>query len=70
MRVNIVKTPNGAIGGIWLSHLQVGQVYNLAKEIAEALIIQGFAIEERRWGERRKINRPESGRRQSDRSRS
>lgn len=67
MRVTIVSKPRGAIRGMWLASLQVGQTYNLQAEIARDLILEGYAIEERRWGERRKTPRAESpGRRRDD----
>ena len=67
MRVTIISKPIGAVRGMWLVSLQVGQTYNLQTEIARALIQNGYAIEERRWGDRRKVPRPESpGRRSTD----
>jgi hypothetical protein len=68
MRVTIINKPAGAIGGMWLQRLQVGQTYNLSPEIATALIMQGYALKENRWGERRQTPRPDSpGRRRADR---
>jgi hypothetical protein len=47
--------------------LQVGQTYNLKDDVARALVLNGYAIEERRFGERRRVRRVESpGRRQTD----
>lgn len=67
MRVTIVIRPMGAANGMWLDRLQVGQTYNLQESIARDLILRGYAIEERRWGERRKTPRPDSpGRRYDD----
>ena len=67
MRVTITTKPIGAVRGMWLVSLQVGQTYNLKDDVARALILNGYAIEERRFGERRRIRRDESpGRRQSD----
>jgi hypothetical protein len=60
MRVTIVTRPRGAIRGMWLASLQVGQTYNLQKAIAQELILEGYAIEEHRMGERRKPPRPDS----------
>jgi hypothetical protein len=67
MRVIIINKPAGAIGGMWLQRLQVGQTYNLNPEIGKDLIMQGYALKENRWGERRQMPRPDSpGRRRSD----
>jgi hypothetical protein len=67
MRVTIISKPLGAVRGMWLVSLQVGQTYSLADEVARALIMSGHAIEERRWGERRKVRRHDSpGRRYTD----
>lgn len=67
MRVTITAKPTGAVRGMWLVSLQVGQTYNLREDVARALIVNGYAIEERRWGERRKVRRAESpGRRATD----
>ena len=67
MRVTIVNKPTGAFGGMWLQRLQVGQTYNLDPDIAKNLILQGYALKENRWGERRRTPRPESpGRRRTD----
>lgn len=67
MRVTITIKPLGAVRGMWLTSLQVGQTYNLNDDVARALILNGYAIEERRWGERRKERRPQSpGRRHTD----
>lgn len=67
MRVTIISRPRGAIGGMWLEVLQVGQTYNLKTEIARVLVREGWALEERRWGERRRTPRPDSpGRRHED----
>jgi hypothetical protein len=67
MRVTITTKPIGAVRGMWLVSLQVGQTYNLTDDVARALILSGYAIEERRWGERRRTRRTDSpGRRQTD----
>jgi hypothetical protein len=67
MRVIIVNKPTGAIHGMWLQRLQVGHTYNLEPEIAMNLIMQGYALKENRWGERRQEPRPGSpGRRRTD----
>ena len=67
MRVNITTKPMGAVRGMWLVSLQVGQTYNLQEDVARALIVSGHAIQERRSGERRKIRRPDApGRRRED----
>lgn len=67
MRVTVITKPIGAVRGMWLTSLQVGQTYNLKDDIARALILNGYAIEERRFAQRRKTFRPESpGRRQTD----
>ena len=67
MRLTITIKPLGAVRGMWLTSLQVGQTYHLNDDVARALILGGYAIEERRWGERRKVVRPESpGRRRTD----
>jgi hypothetical protein len=67
MRVTIVRRPEGAVGGMWLASLQVGQTYNLTEGVAGDLILEGFAIQERRRQERRQARRPESpGRRRDD----
>ena len=67
MRVTITTRPIGAVRGMWLTSLQVGQTYNLKDDIARAVILNGYAIEERRWGERRRVRRPDSpGRRHTD----
>lgn len=67
MRVTITTKPTGAVRGMWLVSLQVGQTYNLQDDIARALILNGYAIEERRWGERRRVRRVDSpGRRRTD----
>jgi hypothetical protein len=66
MRVTITRKPVGAVRGMWLVSLQVGQTYNLKDDVARALL-NGFAIEEHRFGERRRARRDESpGRRQTD----
>ena len=67
MRVTITTKPTGAVRGMWLVSLQVGQTYNLQDDIAKALVLNGYAIEERRWGERRRLKRADSpGRRRTD----
>ena len=67
MRVTVITKPIGAVRGMWLTSLQVGQTYNLKDDIARALILNGYAIEERRFGQRRKTFRPDSpGRRHGD----
>lgn len=67
MRVTIMTKPIGAVRGMWLVSLQVGQTYNLKDDVAKALILNGYAIEERRWGERRRARRPDApGRRRAD----
>ena len=67
MRVTITTKPIGAVRGMWLVSLQVGQTYNLKDDVAKALVLNGYAIEERRFGERRRERREESpGRRQTD----
>lgn len=67
MRVTITTKPLGAVRGMWLTSLQVGQTYNMNVDVARALILNGYAIEERRWGERRKERRPQApGRRHTD----
>ena len=67
MRVTIMTKPIGAVRGMWLVSLQVGQTYDLKDDVARELILNGYAIEERRWGERRRVRRHESpGRRRSD----
>jgi hypothetical protein len=67
MRVTITRKPEGAVGGVWLASLQVGHTYNLGSDVASNLILERYAIEERRWGDRRKARRPESpGRRHDD----
>jgi hypothetical protein len=67
MRVTIMTKPIGAVRGMWLVSLQVGQTYNLKDDVARALVLNGCAIEERRWGERRKVSREDSpGRRRTD----
>ena len=65
--MTIIRKPQGAVGGMWLASLQIGQTYNLGPEIAHALVLRRDAYEERRLGERRKIPRPDSiGRRRDD----
>ena len=65
--MTIIRKPQGAVGGMWLATLQIGQTYNLRPEIAHALVLKGDAFEERRWGERRKSLRSDSvGRRRDD----
>ena len=67
MRVTITSKPVGAVRGMWLVSLQVGQTYNLKDDVAEALVMNAYAIEERRFGERRRACRDEAlGRRQTD----
>jgi hypothetical protein len=67
MRVTITSKPIGAVHGMWLVSLQVGQTYNLQDDVARALVLNGYAIEERRFGERRRARRDDSpGRRQTD----
>ena len=67
MRVTITAKPTGAVRGMWLMSLQVGQTYDLDDDVSRALILNGYAIEERRWAERRSVRRPESpGRRRTD----
>ena len=67
MRVNITTKPMGAVRGMWLVSLQVGQTYNLQDDVARALIANGYAIHERRSIERRKLRRPDTpGRRRDD----
>ena len=59
----------GAVRGMWLVSLQVGQTYNLKDDVARALVLNASAIEEHRFGERRRARRDEApGRRQTDRS--
>jgi len=67
MRVNITTKPTGAVRGMWLVSLQVGQTYNLQDDVARALIVNGYAIQERRSEERRKLRRTDApGRRRDD----
>lgn len=67
MRVTITRKPQGAVSGMWLASLQIGQTYNLRPDIAHALVLKGDGFEERRWGERRKTVRSDSvGRRRED----
>lgn len=67
MRVTILSKPVGAVRGMWLVSLQVGQTYNLKDDVAKALVLSGYAIEERRFGERRRTRRAEPpGRRHAD----
>ena len=67
MRVTILSKPVGAVRGMWLVPLQVGQTYNLKDDVAKALVMTGYAIEERRFGERRRAPRVEPpGRRLAD----
>jgi hypothetical protein len=67
MRITITTKPTGAVRGMWLVSLQVGQTYNLQDDIAKALVLNGYATEERRWGERRRVPRADSpGRRRTD----
>lgn len=67
MRVTITSKPVGAVRGMWLVSLQVGQTYNLKDEVARALVVNGYAIEEQRFGDRRRVRRAEApGRRQTD----
>src|SRR5438105_2861318 len=58
MRVTIIKKPIGTIEDMWVPRLDVGQTYNLNPGIAERLVLQGYALWENRWGERRKTPRP------------
>jgi hypothetical protein len=67
MRVTITTKPVGAVRGMWLVSLQVGQIYNLKDDVAKALVLNGYAIEERRFGDRRRLERQDPpGRRQTD----
>ena len=67
MRVTITSKPIGAVRGMWLVSLQVGQTYNLKDDVARALVLNGYAVEERRFGERRRVRREDSpGRRHTD----
>ena len=67
MRVTITTKPTGTVRGMWLVSLQVGQTYTLEDDVSRALILNGYAIEERRSGERRKVRRLHSpGRRRTD----
>jgi hypothetical protein len=67
MRVTIMTKPLGAVRGTWLISLQVGQTYKLKDDVARELILNGYAIEERRFGERRRVRRQDSpGRRHTD----
>lgn len=67
MRVTITSKPVGAVRGMWLVSLQVGQTYNLKDDVAKALVMNAYAIEERRFGERRRMSRDKApGRRQMD----
>jgi hypothetical protein len=67
MRVTIITKPAGAVRGLWLMSLQVGLTYNLKDDVARALILNGHAIEERRFADRRRARRQESpGRREID----
>ena len=67
MRVTITSKPIGAVRGMWLVSLQVGQTYNLKDDVAKALVLNGYAVEERRFGERRRVRREEApGRRHND----
>jgi hypothetical protein len=67
VRVTITSKPIGAVRGMWLASLQVGQTYNLKDDVARALVLNGYAIEERRFGERRRVRRADSpGRRRTD----
>jgi hypothetical protein len=67
MRVTITTKPTGAVQKVWLVPLEVGRTYALEDDVSRALILNGYAIEERRWAERRRVRRPESpGRRSTD----
>jgi hypothetical protein len=66
MRVTIIRKPEGAVSGMWLGTLQMGQTYNLRPDVASALVVKGFGIAERRWGDRRKTPRDESHGRRAD----
>lgn len=67
MRVTMMTKPLGAVRGLWLISLQVGLTYNLKDDVARELILNGCAIEERRFCERRRVRRQDStGRRQTD----
>jgi hypothetical protein len=67
MRVTITSKPIGAVRGMWLVSLQVGQTYNLKDDVARALVLNGYAVEERRFGDRRRVRREDSpGRRRTD----
>jgi len=68
MRVTIISKPTGAMGGMWLDRLQVGQTYNLDADIAKNLVGQGYALKENRLSQRRTGPRGNSpGRRRTDR---
>jgi hypothetical protein len=67
MRVTMISKPLRTVRGLWLISLQVGLTYNLKDDVARGLILNGCAIEERRFGERRRVRRQDSpGRRQTD----
>ena len=65
VRVRLKRQPRGAIDGVCLRRYKAGNVYDLSAELAEYLVIEGFALLEMRRldsaGQR--IDRRKAGRR-------
>jgi hypothetical protein len=52
MRVRITRQPRGVIDGMSLHYYHAGEAYDLARELAEYLVAEGFASIEMRQHER------------------
>jgi hypothetical protein len=66
MRVRITRPPRGVVDGMSMHYYHAGEAYDVAPELAEYLVAEGFAAIEMR--QRQRSSRP--GRRDRRRSRS
>ena len=58
MRVRITRPPRGVVDGMSLHYYHAGEAYDVAPQLAEYLVAQGYASIEMRQGQR--SSRPRS----------
>ena len=66
MRVRITRQPRGVVDGMSLHYYHAGEAYDLAPELAEYLVAEGFASIEMR--QRDRSSRPRAHDRRRSRS--
>jgi hypothetical protein len=66
MRVRITRQPRGVVDGMSLHYYHAGEAYDLAPELAEYLVAEGFASIEMR--QRDRSSRPRTHDRRRSRS--